>query len=137
MWQLVGKCCPFFVWNSKIFIFLQTHFTSPIPIRMKKKIAPPSLVCHRLPENAFQVNQLYNVTWSTLYVYLWPRLKTIMSWICLVWIFKITPRHFQFSSSMITKSHFFKKLCQKWRTGEWVENGFRLYLGHGRWWHVH
>ena len=45
--------------------FLQNHFTSPIPIRMKKKIALPSLVCHGLPENAFQVNQLYNVTWST------------------------------------------------------------------------
>ena len=43
--------------------FLQTHFMSPIPIRMKK-IAPPSLVCHGLPENASQVNQLYNVTWS-------------------------------------------------------------------------
>ena len=44
--------------------FLQTHFTSPIPIKMKKKNAPPSLVCHGLPENAFQVNQLDNVTWS-------------------------------------------------------------------------
>ena len=33
---------------------------------MKKKIAPPSLVCHGLPENAFQVNQLYNVTWSSV-----------------------------------------------------------------------
>ena len=31
------------------------------------KIAPPSLICHRLPENAFQVNQLYNVTWSTVH----------------------------------------------------------------------
>ena len=30
----------------------------------EKKIAPPSLVCHGLPENALQANQLYNVTWS-------------------------------------------------------------------------
>ena len=44
--------------------FLQTHFTSPIPIRIKKKNTPLSLACHRLPENAFQVNQLHNVTWS-------------------------------------------------------------------------
>ena len=30
----------------------------------EKKIGPLCLVCHGLPENAFQVNQLYNVTWS-------------------------------------------------------------------------
>ena len=30
----------------------------------EKKIASPSSVCHGLQENAFQVNQLYNVTWS-------------------------------------------------------------------------
>ena len=33
----------------------------------EKKIAPPSVVCHGLPENAFQVNQLYNVTWSIVH----------------------------------------------------------------------
>ena len=38
--------------------FLQTHFTLPIPIRMKKKIEPLCLDCHGLQENAFQVNQL-------------------------------------------------------------------------------
>ena len=32
----------------------------------EKKMAPSSVVCHGVPENAFQVNQLYNVTWSTL-----------------------------------------------------------------------
>ena len=30
----------------------------------RKKIVPPSVVCHGLQENAFQVNQFYNVTWS-------------------------------------------------------------------------
>ena len=30
----------------------------------EKKIASPSSVCHGLQENSFQVNQLYNVTWS-------------------------------------------------------------------------
>ena len=30
----------------------------------EKKNALPSLLCHGLQENAFQVNQLYNVTWS-------------------------------------------------------------------------
>ena len=34
---------------------------------MKKKITPPSLDCQGLPENAFQVNQLYNVTWSNVH----------------------------------------------------------------------
>ena len=33
----------------------------------EKQIALPSSVCHGLPENAFQVNQLYNVTWSNVY----------------------------------------------------------------------
>ena len=32
----------------------------------EKKIGPLCLVCHGLPENAFQVNQLYNVTWSNV-----------------------------------------------------------------------
>ena len=31
----------------------------------EKKIALPSSVCHGLPENVFQVNQLYNATWSS------------------------------------------------------------------------
>ena len=35
----------------------------------EKKIGPLCLVCHGLPENAFQVNQLYNVTWSNLHKY--------------------------------------------------------------------
>ena len=33
----------------------------------EKKIAPLCLDCHGLQENAFQVNQLYNVTWSSMY----------------------------------------------------------------------
>ena len=32
----------------------------------EKKIVPLGLVCHGLQENAFQVNQLYNVTWSII-----------------------------------------------------------------------
>ena len=32
-----------------------------------KKNAPPGVVCHGLQENAFQVNQLYNVTWSNVH----------------------------------------------------------------------
>ena len=37
----------------------------------EKKIGPLGLVCHGLQENAFQVNQLYNVTWSNMYVQDW------------------------------------------------------------------
>ena len=33
----------------------------------EKIIAPLGLVCHGLQENAFQVNQLYNVTWSIVH----------------------------------------------------------------------
>ena len=32
----------------------------------EKKIALPSTVCQGLQENAFQVNQLFNVTWSII-----------------------------------------------------------------------
>ena len=39
IWQLGGKCCPFFVWFSNFFKFLQTYFSRPIPIRMRKKLA--------------------------------------------------------------------------------------------------
>ena len=46
--------------------FLQTHFSSPIPIRIEKKNTPPGVVCHGLQENAFQVNQLYNVIWVVI-----------------------------------------------------------------------
>ena len=35
----------------------------------KKKIAPPGVVCHGLKENALQVNQLYNVTWSSNHIF--------------------------------------------------------------------
>ena len=38
MWQLGGKCCPFFVWFSNIFKFLQTHFSTPIRIRIWNKL---------------------------------------------------------------------------------------------------
>ena len=34
----------------------------------EKKIALPSTVCQGLQENAFQVNQLFNVTWSIRYL---------------------------------------------------------------------
>ena len=50
MWQLGGKCCPFFVWFSNILIFLQTHFSSPKPIRMKKKL-PHFITLHGLANN--------------------------------------------------------------------------------------
>ena len=36
----------------------------------EKKIEPLCLDCHGLQENAFQVNQLYNVTWSSVQAFL-------------------------------------------------------------------
>ena len=43
---------------------------------MKKENTPTGLVCHGLQENAFQVNQLYNVTWSNLQTSLNPLVMT-------------------------------------------------------------
>ena len=44
---------------------ISTPFVVANTNQNEKKIAPPGVVCHGLQENAFQVNQLYNVTWST------------------------------------------------------------------------
>ena len=57
-------------WNffkNQIFQISSNPFHVANSNQNEKKIAPPSLVCHGLPENAFQVNQLYNVTWSNVY----------------------------------------------------------------------
>ena len=54
-----------------VFCLIFKHFkisSNPFHIansnQNEKKIGPLCLVCHGLPENAFQVNQLYNITWS-------------------------------------------------------------------------
>ena len=55
-------------WNFKKYAFFKIS-SNPFHVaktnQNEKKIALPSTVCHGLPENAFQVNQLYNVKWST------------------------------------------------------------------------
>ena len=65
-----------------VFCLIFKHFkisSNPFHIansnQNEKKIGPLCLVCHGLPENAFQVNQLYNLTWSSTEVYL-----TISRW---------------------------------------------------------
>ena len=58
--QMLSVFCLIFKYfniSSNTFLVAKTN-------QNDKKNAPPSLVCHGLPENAFQVNQLYNVTWS-------------------------------------------------------------------------
>ena len=55
---------PVFCLIFKYFEISSNPFLAAKTNQNEKKIAPPSLVCHGLPENAFQVNQLYNVTWS-------------------------------------------------------------------------
>ena len=54
-------------WNFKKYEFFKIS-SNPFHVaktnQNEKKIALPSTVCHGLPANAFQVNQLYNVTWS-------------------------------------------------------------------------
>ena len=48
----------------KLFQISTNPFLTANSNQNEKKFGPPSLVCHGLPENAFQVNQLYNITWS-------------------------------------------------------------------------
>ena len=56
-------------WNFKKYEFFKIS-SNPFHVaktnQNEKKTALPSTVCHGLPENAFQVNQLYNVTWSNV-----------------------------------------------------------------------
>ena len=55
---------PVFCLIFKYFDISLNTFLAAKTNQNEKKIALPSLVCHGLPENAFQINQLYNVTWS-------------------------------------------------------------------------
>ena len=55
---------PVFSLIFKHFEISSNPFLAAITNQNEKKIASPSSVCHGLQENAFQVNQLYNVTWS-------------------------------------------------------------------------
>ena len=59
---------PVFCMIFKYFDISSNTFLAAKTNQNEKKITPPSVVCHGLPENAFQVNQLYNVTWSTTYL---------------------------------------------------------------------
>ena len=59
-----GQMLPVFCLIFKYFDISLNTFLAAKTNQNEKKIAPPSVVCHGLPENAFQVNQLYNVTWS-------------------------------------------------------------------------
>ena len=60
--QMLSVFCLFF----KLFKISTKPFLVANTNQNEKKIALPSTVCHGLPENAFQVNQLYNVTWSNV-----------------------------------------------------------------------
>ena len=62
---------PVFCLIFKLFNISSITFLAAKTNQNEKKITPPSLDCQGLPENAFQVNQLYNVTWSSV-----SRLKT-------------------------------------------------------------
>ena len=56
---------PVFCLIFKLFNISSITFLAAKTNQNEKKNTPPSLDCQGLPENAFQVNQLYNVTWST------------------------------------------------------------------------
>jgi hypothetical protein len=73
-----------------VFRLIFKHFQiSSIPFHVansnqnEKKIELLSLVCHGLPENAFQVNQLYNVTWSNVYYSTYLGVEVIDMFVCL------------------------------------------------------
>ena len=58
---------PVFCLIFKLFNISSITFLAAKTNQNEKKITPPSLDCQGLPENAFQVNQLYNVTWSIVH----------------------------------------------------------------------
>ena len=59
---------PVFCLIFKLFNISSITFLAAKTNQNEKKITPPSLDCQGLPENAFQVNQLYNVTWSNVQI---------------------------------------------------------------------
>ena len=59
---------PVFCLIFKYFYISFNTFLAAKTDQNEKKMAPSSVVCHGVPENAFQVNQLYNVTWSSNHV---------------------------------------------------------------------
>ena len=67
--QMLSVFCLFF----KLFKISTKPFLVANTNQNEKKIALPSTVCHGLQENAFQVNQLYNVTWSIVYCKTWVK----------------------------------------------------------------
>ena len=67
---------PVFCLIFKLFKISSNPFLVANTNQNETKIALPSTVCHGLKENAFQVNQLYNVTWSNLQTSLNPLVMT-------------------------------------------------------------
>ena len=67
--------------KKRIFKISSNPFLIANTNQNEKKIAPPGVVCHELQENAFQVNQLYNIPWSNSHC---QREKKIM----LMYVFK-------------------------------------------------
>ena len=63
-----GQMLPVFSLIFKHFEISSNPFLAANTNQNEKKIASPSSVCHGLQENAFQVNQLYNVTWSNEHI---------------------------------------------------------------------
>ena len=61
---------PVFCLIFKLFNISSITFLAAKTNQNEKKIALPSVVCHGLPEIAFQANQLYNVTWSSNYIHI-------------------------------------------------------------------
>ena len=54
--------------NNEFFKISSNPFHVANTNQNEKKIDLPSTVCHGLQENAFQVSQLYNVTWSNIHI---------------------------------------------------------------------
>ena len=65
-----GQMLPVFSLIFKHFEISSNPFLAANTNQNEKKFASPSSVCHGLQEKAFQVNQLYNVTWSSVYPFI-------------------------------------------------------------------
>ena len=73
-----GQMLPVFSLIFKHFEISSNPFLAANTNQNEKKFASPSSVCHGLQEKAFQVNQLYNVTWFNVH--------STDSKICVLWM---------------------------------------------------
>ena len=138
MWQLGGKCCPFFLWFSNFLKFLQTHFSQPIPIRMKKNLPHRVQFVMDYKKMSFRSTNFITLH-GLIYMY-----NTMKVWVFIFWLSFFTRLEtwlvimqlfcqFYFLSWWITtliwrRRSWWYQPCLRYKRQELLSLLFRIYL---------